>query len=463
MKYSRVLWASLLLAAGLQLPAFAHVKWFSSYSFLHKPLTIGDIVSPLFWGLLVLSLVVISVFVFVDEDLANRNWYKGLCVKISRYATKSDTIIRVAVGAVLILSWQSGALLVPELVVNSPWAEFFQLGLAALILSNRLTTYAGMGLMGLYLITFFMYSWIHMLDYMYIMGAGYYLMVQHGENKKLKDTGLMGLYASVGFSLCWVSMEKLFYPGWGIEILEGNPQLALGMDFSFFLFSSAFVEFSLGFLLIMCMLQRPIAFIITIVFMCTTLVFGKTEFVGHAIVHAALIVFFLRGAGKTFRTPVTFFKRMSQRLVFANVSFAILFALIFVIYSGSSMHQFEIVQAQRSQDPHEMVIQLASATDNPKLDIEIIEGEHGGWNLHLLTQNFQFSPADEGKSHVEGFGHAHLYIDKQKAARLYGPWYHIKDLPPGKHEITVTLTANNHNEYVINNIPVAAKRTLLVD
>ncbi len=461
--YNRKLVLVLLLALGLQSPALAHVKWFSAYSFLQKPMTIGEVLTPTFGLLVALSLLVISLLSVFDEQMESMSWYRNCCDRLAAFTSKSNLIIRAATGAVLILSWQSGTLLVPELVMNNPWTEFIQLVLAILILSNRLTRYAGGGLILLYLYSFFMYSSMHMLDYMYLMGAGYYLVVTNHENPKLHESALPALYASVGFSLCWVAQEKIFYPEWGLEILSENPQLALGLDHSFFLLSSAFVEFSLGFLLIVCMLQRPLALIITAVLMSTTMVFGKMEFVGHAIVHAALVVFVIEGPGTTYRTPLTFFSRVGQRIGFVNVGFAGIFAAMMFFYSNAAMGQYELAQAQQQMDPHEMVIHLASESDDcPDVDIDLKEDPHGGWDLHILTHNFQFAPEQEGGDHVEGYGHAHLYIDGEKAARLYGPWYHIKPLPPGRHEIKVVLTANNHSEYMVDMRPVEAREMVVV-
>ena len=45
-------------------------------------------------------------------------------------------------------------------------------------------------------------------------------------------------------------------------------------------------------------------------------------------------------------------------------------------------------------------------------------------------------------------GHAHLYIDGQKIARIYSNWHHIKEIPAGAKELTVTLNSNEHKAYV---------------
>ena len=458
----RVLVTIFILIIGLQAPAFAHVKWFSAFSFAHPPLSLQEILSPLFLVLLCACIGVIGALVFVDDRLTRLDWYATFSQHLKKYASKSDLIIRVATGAVLLLSWQSGAMLVPELLVYNPWLEFIQLALAIAILSNRYVKYAGFGLIALYVFAFFRYGSIHMLDYVYLLGAGYYLTVSNSPSKKMRASALPALYASVGFSLSWVALEKIVYPSWGIQILESNPFLTLGFEPSLFLLLAAFIEFGLGFLLIVCILQRPIALAITFLFMSTTLVFGKIEFIGHAIVHAALIVFLLQGPGTTFRTPITFFKRINQRVIFSVLSFSIIFISMLLIYSNAASSQYQIALESTKQDPHMQVIELADADKPPAIELEVIEDLESGWNVHIETQNFVFSPEECGKEHIDGQGHAHLYIDGKKVARLYGSWYHIPELPIGRHEIKVSLTSNNHSLYAMNGVPVSATQSLVV-
>ena len=112
--------------------------------------------------------------------------------------------------------------------------DLVQLAIALLILANRLTAYAGYGLFALYGLAFWHYGALHLLDYAYLLGAGYYLVAMGSPRKKVRASALPGLYASVGFSLCWVALEKLFYPQWGLEILQERPFLTLGFEPGFF-------------------------------------------------------------------------------------------------------------------------------------------------------------------------------------------------------------------------------------
>jgi hypothetical protein len=50
-----------------------------------------------------------------------------------------------------------------------------------------------------------------------------------------------------------------------------------------------------------------------------------------------------------------------------------------------------------------------------------------------------------------------------KLGRLFAPEYHIGPLPPGSHEIRVTLNTNDHRAYVVGDTPVTASTIITVD
>ncbi len=70
-----------------------------------------------------------------------------------------------------------------------------------------------------------------------------------------------------------------------------------------------------------------------------------------------------------------------------------------------------------------------------------------GWNLHVRTTGFRWTPAEASTKARPGGGHAHVYVDGVKLSRLYGPWLHIPALSPGEHEITVELNGNDHRAW----------------
>lgn len=97
----------------------------------------------------------------------------------------------------------------------------------------------------------------------------------------------------------------------------------------------------------------------------------------------------------------------------------------------------------------------------PRLQLALTPDALGGWNLNLMTENFQFVPERVGGEAVLGEGHAHLYIDGVKIARLYSAWHHLGGLSKGQHEIMVSLNAHDHRVFADNGQPVQAM--LIVD
>ncbi len=99
----------------------------------------------------------------------------------------------------------------------------------------------------------------------------------------------------------------------------------------------------------------------------------------------------------------------------------------------------------------------------PKLHIEITPDPVAGDNLHVITENFTFSPLAAGSAHVPGQGHAHVYVNGVKHGRVYGPWMHLDGLPKGRVEVSVTLNTNDHRPLSAGGSPVAAIQTITVE
>lgn len=103
-------------------------------------------------------------------------------------------------------------------------------------------------------------------------------------------------------------------------------------------------------------------------------------------------------------------------------------------------------------------LDITDAERVPGLALELRPDAESGWNLHLRTSRFRFAPDKVNQAPVLGEGHAHLYLDGQKLARLYGPWTHLPPLPPGRHRLRVTLNGNDHAELHAEGRPVAAEQ-----
>ena len=99
-------------------------------------------------------------------------------------------------------------------------------------------------------------------------------------------------------------------------------------------------------------------------------------------------------------------------------------------------------------DFHKNSITLVEKDLIPTIKAELQKDPISGFNLYLITSNFSFSPELAGLKHKNGTGHAHLYIDGRKIARIYNNWHHIKEIPNGAKELTVTLNSNDHKAFV---------------
>lgn len=112
-------------------------------------------------------------------------------------------------------------------------------------------------------------------------------------------------------------------------------------------------------------------------------------------------------------------------------------------------------------------IDISNDSIIPKLEkIEVIKDAMSGWNLHIYTKNFQFTPANVSSKHLPGEGHAHLIINGDKVARIYSDWFHIPELKYEINELEVTLNANSHAIMSINEKPISIKleeKLLLVE
>ena len=80
----------------------------------------------------------------------------------------------------------------------------------------------------------------------------------------------------------------------------------------------------------------------------------------------------------------------------------------------------------------------------PSVNLVVHKDPLRGYNIEVQVSNFKFAPAQVNSAAKTGEGHGHLYINGEKITRLYGSWYYLESLKPGKNEITVSLNSNNH-------------------
>ncbi len=414
----------------------AHVKWFSAFSFADQPRTFAALLAPLALGLMAFAAVILALLVWLDRDIAKRGLLARAEAWLNAHKQHSTLVMRIAMGGTLLLNWQADALLAPEFKESAlgglgPWLGWAQFVLALLLLLPATTPFAGAGLLLLYVAGIVQFGFFHMLDYVHLAGTAVYLLLSNVQSLRLRALRLPMLYATVGFSLCWLAMEKQIYPQWGRLVLGANPQLSLGLDAGFFLTSASFVEFGLGYLLIICLLQRPMSLLITLVFISTTLVFGKTEVIGHTPLHAALIVFLLNGPGTVYRAPIMLHERLPLRMAFAATNFVLLYLLMGALYVAGAQAEY---RAHLGLVPHRIVAVGAA----PTLALALT-----GDMLHIKTGN--------------GFvGHAHVYVNGAHVGSTDEAQFTLGASDArGPRRVTVALHDAGHQLLLVNGAPIA--------
>ncbi|RJL34604.1 hypothetical protein [Bailinhaonella thermotolerans] len=98
------------------------------------------------------------------------------------------------------------------------------------------------------------------------------------------------------------------------------------------------------------------------------------------------------------------------------------------------------------------------AAGAPAVRLEVRRDSESGWNVHVIAERFTFTPESVGGAALPGTGHAHLYLDGEKIARMYAPWHHLAPaaVPPGPHTLTVRLSADDHTIWSVGGKPVEA-------
>ncbi len=95
----------------------------------------------------------------------------------------------------------------------------------------------------------------------------------------------------------------------------------------------------------------------------------------------------------------------------------------------------------------------------PELDIRLHADPAGGWNIQLLTTNFQFSPEHVSQNHIDGEGHALAFINGVQITRLYGAWMQLPSVESG-NVVAVGLYSNDHKAFAIGQKAITASVTI---
>ncbi len=142
----------------------------------------------------------------------------------------------------------------------------------------------------------------------------------------------------------------------------------------------------------------------------------------------------------------------------------IVIVLVSIILAGHTPITSPQAMGPGAMAPQGMILKtydLKSSDPIPTVDFDITRDPvgMGGWDVHIITTNFTFTPQNVNQPPVPDQGHVHIYVDDTMYV-VYGPWYHLDDLSAGSHVITVSLFANDHSIFSKDGNYIEVKKTI---
>jgi hypothetical protein len=125
--------------------------------------------------------------------------------------------------------------------------------------------------------------------------------------------------------------------------------------------------------------------------------------------------------------------------------------VISLLQSGMSDAETPMTMDQDMSAMQHGMLEIDTRLLVPSITLEAFDDEKSGYNLHLITENYVFTPENISTEPVQGEGHAHIYVNGVKLGRLYAGWYHLpaSELRMGENTVEVTLNANDHSDWMM--------------
>jgi hypothetical protein len=321
----------ILLGLGLILTPFytqAHVKWFTEVA--PQKETIENILSPLFMVLALVAAVVLASLTLIIPKTTEWPVIKKWDDFLSGFRKYSRYILKYGTAVALIIQIANGTLFAPEFHVDTVFMTVLVwLTIGLLLIPHHIATKIGAAiLLYLFIHVTFDQGIFYMLDYGFYVAIIGVLLV---GSTKLEKVGFPFLYLGTGLSLCWVAVEKWVYPTMSLDIVANHQVPTFGFEPAAFIVMAAFVEFVVGYLLVVGILNRVLGFIVTTIFILTTMLFGFTEVVGHFMIHIVLIIFIIEGVS-FYNPPIKMHKTKTDQFIFVFLNFIFVLATFVLIY-----------------------------------------------------------------------------------------------------------------------------------
>ena len=306
----------------------AHVKWFAEVKPERE--SIDHILSPLFITVALLCAVLLAVLSQVMHKLTNFELARRIDHWFEKRRTYSRYLLKYGTALALLLQVLAGTTFAPEFHIEHTWETVLMwVSIVLLVIPHHIATkLSALILLILFVNVTLTSGWFHMLDYGFYLAIIVVLLV---GKTKWEDWGFPFLYLGTGLSLCWVAVEKWVFPNMTHEIIHHHHVPTFGFPADTFTVLAAFIEFVVGYLLVVGILNRILAVVVTILFILTTTIFGYTEVVGHAMIHIVLLIFIIEGVS-FYQPPIQMHKTKLDQMIFVFLNFIFVLSTYLLIY-----------------------------------------------------------------------------------------------------------------------------------
>ncbi|WP_424767495.1 DoxX family membrane protein [Paenibacillus sp. sgz302251] len=307
---------------------YAHVKWFTDVVAEKEP--IAGVLSPFFMTLAVFTAILLAVLTQLLPSISE----SGLSTRIDNGLDKlrkySSPILKYGTAAALLIQALTGTRFANEFDLAGGWQTIVMWAAIILLLfPHHYATKAGaLAMLVLFADTLRVAGLFHMLDYGFYLAIIGVLLIERTRESQLR---FPLLYLGTGLSLCWVAVEKWIYPTMAEDIIVNHNVPTFGFAPGLFIVMTGFIEFVVGYLLVVGILNRLLAVVLTLIFISTTMLFGMTELIGHFMIHIVLILFVIEGVS-FYKPPVAMHRTAIDRMVFVSLNFIFVLATFVLIY-----------------------------------------------------------------------------------------------------------------------------------
>ncbi|MFB9273968.1 DoxX family membrane protein [Cohnella cellulosilytica] len=307
---------------------YAHVKWFTDVTPVKE--TLDNVLSPVFAGTALAVALLLAALTQLLPSIMKIGALDKLDNGLEKLRPWSFHILQYGTAISLLWALLEGGLFAPEFAPPAGALELTVWATIALLLipHHWSVKLASIVLFGLYVYYIGEYGLFHMLDY------GFYLAIAAAlgfYRTPMQKWSFPLLYLGTGLSLCWVAVEKWIYPAMSLDIIEHHGVPTFGFDPAVFVVLAAFVEFVVGYLLVVGILNRLLSIVLTLIFIMTTMLFGYVEIVGHFMIHIVLALFIIEGVS-FYKPPVEMHKTKLERIVFVALNFLLVLATYVLLY-----------------------------------------------------------------------------------------------------------------------------------